>query len=178
VGAGAETGQVRILPGTPSPKTCRSLSHFDRILSNRVGITDRPLGKLGKSREAAQVYRKIGATDATFYLDGIRIGAFREQGHHNDFDIELLALEGFNKAKAASYAEAARIGDLYNLSAGFADPEKSSIRNEIFEYTRRVVNVEWPAQAEGRMVDQDSIYLNRLNKMTFALHPSGQADGG
>ena len=124
------------------------------------------------------MYRKIGATDATFYLDGIRIGAFREQGHHNDFDIELLALEGFNKAKAASYAEAARIGDLYNLSAGFADPEKSSIRNEIFEYTRRVVNVEWPAQAEGRMVDEDSIYLNRLNKMTFALHPSGQADGG
>ena len=56
------------------------------------------------------MYRKIGATDATFYLDGIRIGAFREQGHHNDFDIELLALEGFNKAKAASYAEAARIG--------------------------------------------------------------------
>jgi len=92
--------------------------------------------------------------------------------------VAMLALEGFNKAKAASYAEAARIGDLYNLSAGFADPEKSSIRNEIFEYTRRVVNIEWPAQAEGRRVDQDSIYLNGLNKMTFALHPSGQADGG
>ena len=92
--------------------------------------------------------------------------------------VAMLAFEGFNKAKAASYAEAARIGDLYNLSAGFADPEKSSIRNEIFEYTRRVVNVEWPAQAEGRMVDEDSIYLNRLNKMTFALHPSGQADSG
>ena len=30
--------------------------------------------------------------------------------------------------KAASYAEAALIGDVYNLSAGFADPEKSSIR--------------------------------------------------
>src|SRR5262249_28736409 len=41
--------------------------------------------------------------------------------------VAMLALEGFNKAKAASYAEAARIGDLYNLSAGFADPEKSSI---------------------------------------------------
>ena len=27
-------------------------------------------------------------------------------------------------------------------------------------------------------MDQDSIYLNGLNKMTFALHPSGQADGG
>ena len=32
--------------------------------------------------------------------------------------------EGFNRAKGASYAEAARIGNVYNLSAGFADPEK------------------------------------------------------
>ena len=91
--------------------------------------------------------------------------------------VAMLAWEGFNRAKAASYAEAARIGDVYNLSAGFADPEKSSIRNEIFGYARRVVTVEWPAQAEGRMVDQDSIYLNGLNKMALALHPSGQADG-
>ena len=45
--------------------------------------------------------------------------------------VAMLAWEGFNRAKAASYAEAARIGNVYNLSAGFADPEKSSIRNEI-----------------------------------------------
>jgi hypothetical protein len=91
--------------------------------------------------------------------------------------VAMLALEGFNKAKAASYAEAARIADVYNLTAGFADPEKSSIRTEIFGYARRVVNIEWPAQAEGRMVDHDSIYLNGLNKMALALHRSDQADG-
>jgi hypothetical protein len=90
--------------------------------------------------------------------------------------VAMLAWEGFNRAKAASYAEAARIGDVYNLSAGFADLEKSSIRNEIFGYARRVVTVEWPAQAEGRMVDQDSIHLNGLNKVALALHPSGKAD--
>ena len=27
------------------------------------------------------------------------------------------------------------------------------------------------------MVDEDSIYLDGLNKMALALHPSGQADG-
>src|SRR5215472_14902937 len=73
--------------------------------------------------------------------------------------VAMLAWEGFNRAKAASYAEAALIGDVYNLSGGFADPERSPIRNEIFGYARRVVTVEWPAQAEGRMVDLDSIYL-------------------
>jgi hypothetical protein len=40
--------------------------------------------------------------------------------------VAMLAWEGFNRAKGASYAEAARIGNVYNLSAGFADPEKSS----------------------------------------------------
>ena len=88
--------------------------------------------------------------------------------------VAMLAWEGFNKAKAASYAEAAVIGDVYNLSAGFADPEKSMIRNTIYEYARRVVTVEWPAQAEGRMVDQDSIHLNGLNTMAIALHPDGE----
>ncbi len=91
--------------------------------------------------------------------------------------VAMLAWEGFNRANAASYAEAAVIGDVYHLSAGFADPEKSSIRSEILEYARRVATVEWPAQAEGRVVDQDSIYLSGLNKMALTLHPSGQADG-
>jgi hypothetical protein len=91
--------------------------------------------------------------------------------------VAMLAWEGFNRAKAASYAEAAVIGDIYNLSAGFADPEKSPIRDALFAYTRRVVTVEWPAQAEGHIVDQDSIYLNALNRMTFAAHPANQVDG-
>src|SRR6516162_5470218 len=91
--------------------------------------------------------------------------------------VAMLAWEGFNKAKAASYAEAALIRDVYNLSAGFADPERSSIRNDIIGYARRVVTVEWPAQAEGRVADPDSIDLNELNKTTLAFHPSGQADG-
>jgi hypothetical protein len=61
--------------------------------------------------------------------------------------VAMLAWEGFNRAKAASYAEAARIGDVYNLSAGFADAENASIRNEVMGYARRVVTVEWPEQA-------------------------------
>ena len=91
--------------------------------------------------------------------------------------VAMLAWEGYNRAKVASYSEATRIEDIYNLSAGFADPEKSSIRNEILGYARRVATVEWPAQAEGRIVDQDSIYLNGLNKSALTLHPSGQAEG-
>ena len=90
--------------------------------------------------------------------------------------VAMLAWDGFNRAKAASYAEAALIGDVYNLSAGFAEPERSAIRNEIFGYARHVVTIEWPAQAEGQAVDPDSVFLSGLNKMVLAAHPSSQAD--
>jgi hypothetical protein len=79
--------------------------------------------------------------------------------------VAMLAWEGFNKAEAASYAEAAVVDDIYNLTAGLADPEKASIRNEIMGYARHVVTIEWPEQAQGHSVDQDSAHLNDLNKM-------------
>ena len=91
--------------------------------------------------------------------------------------VAMLAWEGFNRAKAASYAEAALIGDVYHVSTGFSDPEKSTLRDEIMGYARQVVTVEWPAQAEGRPVDQNSIYLDRLNQTVFSLHLTGVADG-
>jgi hypothetical protein len=90
--------------------------------------------------------------------------------------VAMLAWEGFNRAKAASYAEAALIADVYNLSAGLSDPEMSSIQNEVLGYARHVVSVEWPEQAEGHMVDQDSVYLNGLTKIALGLHRSDQAD--
>jgi hypothetical protein len=91
--------------------------------------------------------------------------------------VATLAWEDFNHAKAASHTEAAVIGDVYNVAAGFADPERSSLRDAITGYVRRVTTVEWPEQAEGRAVDADSVYLDRLNKMALGLHPSSVADG-
>ncbi|HTI80558.1 MAG TPA: DUF4239 domain-containing protein [Acetobacteraceae bacterium] len=90
--------------------------------------------------------------------------------------VAMLALEGFNKAKAASYAEAAVIRDVYNLSVGFAEPERSSIRNKVRGYARLVVTVEWPEQAAGRTVDQDSVFLDELNQMAFGLRTAAEAD--
>jgi hypothetical protein len=91
--------------------------------------------------------------------------------------VATLAWEGFNRAKAASYAEAAAILDVYNASGGFADPARSSIRKDIAAYARCVVNVEWPAQADGRVVDRASMYLDELNGAVLDIHPSSLADG-
>jgi hypothetical protein len=91
--------------------------------------------------------------------------------------VAMLAWEGFNKAKATSYTEAARILDVYNVSSGFADPEMSSMRDAIIGYVETVVRVEWPAHAEGRTVDRGEAYLEKLNRVTISLKPSSLADG-
>jgi hypothetical protein len=90
--------------------------------------------------------------------------------------VATLAWEDFNRAKAATYKEAALIGDVYNVSAGLPDPQKSMLRDAIIGYVRRVITVEWPAQAAGHAVNQDSIYLDRLNSMAFGMHPSSAVD--
>jgi Protein of unknown function (DUF4239) len=91
--------------------------------------------------------------------------------------VAMLAWEGFNKAKAASYAEAASVMDVYNVSVGLAGPETSQMRDDIIGYLETLVRVEWPAQAEGRIVDRGSSYLEKLNRIAIGLKPSSVADG-
>ena len=90
--------------------------------------------------------------------------------------VAMLAWDGFNKAKSASYAEAAAVLGVYNVLVGFADPEMSLMRDEIIGYVETVVRVEWPAQAEGRIVDGGMAYLERLNRVSVGLRPSSAAD--
>jgi hypothetical protein len=91
--------------------------------------------------------------------------------------VAMLAWDGFNKAKAASYAEAALVLDVYNASIGFADPETSAMRDDIIGYLETVVRVEWPAHAEGQVIDRGGAYLQKLNRLASGLKPTGVADG-
>jgi hypothetical protein len=91
--------------------------------------------------------------------------------------VAMLAWDGFNKAKAAAYAEAATVLDNFNASVGLAGPEASQMRNDIIGYLETVIRVEWPAQAEGLIVDRGKAYLEKLNTLATGLKPSGVADG-
>jgi hypothetical protein len=91
--------------------------------------------------------------------------------------VAMLAWDGFNKAKAASYAEAVRVLDVYNASVGFTGPDMSAMRDGIIGYLETVVNVEWPAQAEGRTIDRGAAYLEKLNRIAIGLKTSDVADG-
>ena len=91
--------------------------------------------------------------------------------------VAMLAWDGFNKAKEASYAEASRVLDVYNAGIGLTGPQTSQMRDAVIGYLETVVRVEWPAQAEGRFVDRGAAYLENLNKIAIGLKPSGVSDG-
>ena len=86
--------------------------------------------------------------------------------------VAMLAWEGFNRAKAASYAEAALVLDVSNVAAGFAGSERAAMEGDIAGYARTVMTAEWPAQAQGRRSDQAGTYLDALNRMAVGLKPS------
>src|SRR3984893_825958 len=52
--------------------------------------------------------------------------------------VGMLVWDGFNKAKAASYAEASGVLDVYDASVGFADPDMSTMRDDIIGYLETV----------------------------------------
>jgi Protein of unknown function (DUF4239) len=90
--------------------------------------------------------------------------------------VAMLAWEGFNKAKAASYSEAALVLDVVQMADGLAEPARAKLLDDMSRYTRAVIAVEWPAQAEGQVVRAGDRYLDDLQGLAIGLKPSSQAD--
>jgi Protein of unknown function (DUF4239) len=88
----------------------------------------------------------------------------------------MVVWDHYNSAKAASYAEAGFVRDVYYVSIGFPEPEKSLLRDDVVGYVETVVGAEWPAQAKGLSVPSDSAWLRKLNAMAIGPKPAGVAD--
>jgi len=91
--------------------------------------------------------------------------------------VAMLAWDGFNKAKAAAYAEAATVLDVHNVAVGLTGPEAPAMRDDIVGYLETVIRIEWPAQAEGLVVDRGKAYLEKLNSLAISLKPANVAEG-
>jgi Protein of unknown function (DUF4239) len=91
--------------------------------------------------------------------------------------VAMAVWQHYNAAKATSYAEAGSVRDVYDVSLGFSDPEKSLLRDGILGYAETVVSVEWPAQARGLSVASNSAWLNKLDAIAAGLKSAGAADG-
>ena len=90
--------------------------------------------------------------------------------------VAMLAWDGFNKAKAASYMEAALVLDVIQAADGLAEPARAKMLDGMNRYTRAVIAIEWPAQAEGHVTRAGDRYLDELQALAVSLRPFSQAD--
>jgi hypothetical protein len=90
--------------------------------------------------------------------------------------VASVAWENFNRAKAASYTEAALALDVDDALIGFEGPRASAMHADLVGYLETVIGVEWPAQAEGQVIDRASVDLDALNREALRLRPSGPAE--
>ncbi len=90
--------------------------------------------------------------------------------------VAMLAWDGFNKAKAASYQEAVLVVDVYQAADGLPEPGRTNLIGGLMGYTRAVIAIEWPAQAEGHIVRAGDRYLDELQRIAISLKPSSPAE--
>lgn len=86
--------------------------------------------------------------------------------------VAMLAWDGYNRAKATSYAEAGLVRDVAEVAAGVPEPARSALRGDITDYARTVIAVEWPAQAEGQRSDRGAAYLDAMDRMAVGFRSS------
>jgi hypothetical protein len=74
--------------------------------------------------------------------------------------VAMLAWDGFNKAKAVSHLEAVLVLDLIEVADGLTEPAKANLLDGMKRYTRAVIAIEWPAQAEGHVARAGDRFLD------------------
>jgi hypothetical protein len=90
--------------------------------------------------------------------------------------VATLAWDGFNKAKAASHLEAALVMDVTAAADGLAEPARATLLDNMTRYTKTVIAIEWPAQAEGHLTRAGDRFLDDAQRLVVSLKPASQAD--
>jgi Protein of unknown function (DUF4239) len=110
-----------------------------------------PLDRLQKNHEVAGV--TFGVLGAFYGL----VLAF----------VIVATWERFNQANDNAHHEATALESVYKLGAGFSEPMRTELDSAVLEYTRRVIDEEWPRMATdtarpelGRVLKLWSIVLS------------------
>lgn len=90
--------------------------------------------------------------------------------------VAMLAWHGFNKAKAASNLEAVLVLDVIETANGLTEPAKANLLDGMKRYTRAVIGIEWPDQAEGHVARAGDRFLDEVQRLAVSLKPTSQAD--
>ena len=117
------------------------------------------------------------------FHDGINdavSGTVQAIGVFYGITVGLIAVGVWNTNTMASDLvsnEAASIGALYRDVSGYPAPVRDTLRSNLLNYTRAIIEEDWPAQRAGRIDDTGKRMLDDFQVTLFSFEPStpGQA---
>ncbi|MFG2823482.1 hypothetical protein ACGFX4_29160 [Kitasatospora sp. NPDC048365] len=89
----------------------------------------------------------------------------------------VTATASLGAARQGTYAEAGAISDLYMATHDLAEPQRGELREELADYTRRIISDEWPALAAGHQdfPTREAAYQLALRVNAAAAQPQTPA---
>jgi hypothetical protein len=126
-----------------------SLRRWVRHASHGSGEWDRVLGY------AVAVY-------GVFY--GVTLALIASAAYANFSDVDDLVLQ-----------ESSSVAVLFRDAAGFPEPERGELQALVTDYTTRVIEVEWPAQASGTVPDETVDEVDGIQDILFSFAPQTAA---
>jgi hypothetical protein len=92
--------------------------------------------------------------------------------------VGLIAVAVWNTNAAASdlvSREASAIGGLYRDVAGYPQPLRDELMSKLREYTRFVIEQDWPSQRKGVVHDGSAQILSEFQVKLFPFEPTNQS---
>ena len=116
------------------------------------------------------------------YSEGINdaiSGTVQAIGVFYGVTVGLIAVAVWNTNATASdlvSKEASAIGGLYRNVRGLPSPLREDLSAKLREYTRFVIEQDWPAQERGQIPDGGTVILNEFQDKLFAYEPNNAAE--
>jgi hypothetical protein len=102
-------------------------------------------------------------------------GTVQSIGVFYGITVGLIAAGAWNNYQGAlelASQEAASIGVLYRDAGSYPEPLRTQLRDALVQYTRDVVQLEWPAQRDGREVRRGAQVLADFQVLLLSHEPA------
>lgn len=86
--------------------------------------------------------------------------------------VAVATWQNFDAASALISKEAAALGALYRDVSSYPDPLKGQLQHDLRSYIAHVIEKDWPAQQQGRLLNGGTLLLNQFQRALLSFQPS------
>jgi heme/copper-type cytochrome/quinol oxidase subunit 2 len=90
--------------------------------------------------------------------------------------IAVATWDDFKEVDSQVSQEAAAITALYHDLEQFPPPRNEVLQNLLRDYTRTVIDQEWPAHPRGQIIDDGAAFLDQLEDTMMAFNPTRETE--